>query len=669
MWRKNKRKPLAQPEEEQQAASRASNPRNSNNDALAREEAMSRREELLHKMEEDNNKKLGEIARRELDASKAEEDAHKKKEQAIEREEEAIRREEYIAEREQSLAMKEEELARREEEIAAMELEVKRRAKQLSGEENIFTSQAPVIDETPSEHGTDYETTEPSIKAEYNPLDSLRISTGDLKFVPWKEASSLKPPDALHAAIEIPIGQPSRDDLVGTSDRLPQRDEPQRKEQPSDTSKHAPKKLFQRRGWQTDHLHVNPPEELPDRIRICSLRLGVYMDYNIHDTSLNRSTYRRTPYTIPRPFKILVEKNVEIREGLVELEKIRSRRSPGMTEADHDRAWKADMPQDLPEMDRFDGAKCNFAELTAMIKDLRCLVQFMDGYIAPTIQHIGASSQVYFSDLWFVFPARSLLYIRDKEVPQKIWKVIQRTGGTRDTVVSSRPSKRADRTHGFVPFYIDCFHLDHDGTRYIQMYRQIKIEYFEDYQPLASLPVIPFDVAQKLGYTDKQALARRGKEFVQCTTQPRHKQYTGRNQILRPNGGKLNEKDADVPESATRYAEWIESEVMVDFQRALQEIPNWRPKAKELDLFKALSPPRDYTGLDNDTIWDTKVSDQVADEAWEKCQTWDKTRTHPSEEQDLLLLPERVFGFVFRTRKWGEFLWILLNSYHSRVIE
>lgn len=43
--------------------------------------------------------------------------------------------------------------------------------------------------------------------------------------------------------------------------------------------------------------------------------------------------------------------------------------------------------------------------------------------------------------------------------------------------------------------------------------------------------------------------------------------------MLRPNGDKLHEKDADVPENATRYAEWIGSEVMVDFERALQEIP------------------------------------------------------------------------------------------------
>ncbi|KAH6616042.1 hypothetical protein B0J18DRAFT_438741 [Chaetomium sp. MPI-SDFR-AT-0129] len=655
MWKRNKHKAHVKAEEAlQQSASGASTPRQ-HDDTSARGEAVINPEQLVQNMEGENHKKVDEIARREMQVDGAEREASRKKEEAVKRDENVMKKEEAVAQREQRVKMREEELARRETEVARRESAIERRTKTMAGMEQraarheIYEKDN---DEAANRGGSDEsETSRPPLRLddELSTLQ-LRVCTGKLEFVPWYEANSLRPPSATHAAVEVPQSQPSDDEFADISDKMTTYDQPHKKEPPPNSAKTVSKRPFQRRGWQsgdTDH-----PDELPDRIRICSLRLALYIDFNIHDGSLNQSTINMTPYTIPRPFKILVEKESEIRNGLDEMEKIRLQRFPHATDADHEHAWEANTPPDLLRAPRFDANSADQEELTAMIKDLRCLVQFMDGYITPSLRHIG-SSPVYFSDLWFVFPARSLLYLRDQEVPQKIWKVIQRTGGARDTTTPSRPSKRVDRTHDFLAFYIDCYHLDHDGTRYLEMFRQIKIEYFEGCQPISSLPVIPFDVAQALGYIDGQTCLRRGKEFVQCTTQPRHKQYTSRNQIFRPDGAKLHEKDADVPDNATRYAEWIESEVMVDFQRALQEIPNWRPRARELELFKPFPPPRDRRGIDIDTVWDNKLSDQVADEAWEKCQTWERTQTHPSKKEDLLLLPNRVFGFVFRTRKWA----------------
>ncbi|KAI0490449.1 P-loop containing nucleoside triphosphate hydrolase protein [Xylaria cf. heliscus] len=277
----------------------------------------------------------------------------------------------------------------------------------------------------------------------------------------------------------------------------------------------------------------------------------------------------------------------------------------------------------------------------------------MDGYIQPTIS-IGQFNHVFFSDLWFVFPARSLIYTKDKEVPHKVWKVIQRTGGgwAQEGAVKTGPSDFVDSTQGFGPFVIDCFHLDYDGIRYVQTYRQIRIDHFEGCQTLLSLPTMPIYVAEKEGLINRDALIERGTEFVKCT-RPSLRQYAGRNQILRPNGDKLHEKDADVPENATRYAEWIESDVMVDFERAVQEMPGWRPGVRELDLYKARNEAGPYVALDGDIGWDVKLSEQVIIEERSKIQDWDKNRSNPTDEDDLLLLPERVFAFVFRTRKWA----------------
>ncbi|RWA07793.1 hypothetical protein EKO27_g7312 [Xylaria grammica] len=469
------------------------------------------------------------------------------------------------------------------------------------------------------------------------------FSIPELRFVSWAEASSLKSPPAEHATLQIPISQRVPDDPNASSER------PKNIHKPADDTNKRPKE-FRRAGLPPSDSH--PLEELPDRIRICSQRLSIFLDFNIHDTSFNWSSQRRTPFIILRPFKFLVDRDEQIRAALADLEKVRLERFPGQSEDEYDECWEKKRPEDdLPPM-AVNPAKLDQAQLTALIKDLRCLTSFMDGYIQPTMS-IGQSDHIFFSDLWFVFPARSLIYTKDKEVPHKVWKVIQRTGGRRgrEGVGKSRPRDHVDSTQGFSPFVIDCFHLDYDGIRYVQTYRRIKIDHFDGSQPLLSLPMIPVHVAEKAGLVDRDALIERGTEFVKLT-RPSLRQYTGRNQILRPNGDKLHEKDADIPDNAARYAEWIESDVMVDFERALQEMPGWRPGVREVDLYKTKKEENSFNGVEIDSIWDGKLSEHITFEEWNKLQDWDKKRTNPTDEDDLLLLPERVFAFVFRTRKW-----------------
>jgi hypothetical protein len=486
------------------------------------------------------------------------------------------------------------------------------------------------------------------------------FSIPEMKFVRWREAISQESPPREHSTLQVPSSQPTPDDLNPSQEQARYTLSVRPKEAlPDSDSKHKSPEVavdrprpFKRAGLAGD---LQPLEELPDCIRICSQRLTIFLDYNIHDSSLNWSSYQRTPFIILRPFKFLVYKGQEIRTALTSLERIRREQFPSRSEEEHDEDWKAVRPVDDLPPQVVSPADLEPAQLTALIKDLRCLTHFMDGYIEPTMT-IGQLDHVFFTDLWFVFPARSLIYVRDKKVPHKIWKVIQRTGGRRDGVgLSLREGPPGhhlvDRTQGFQPFVIDCFHLDYDGTRYVQTYRRVQIDYFEGTQPLTSLPVMPIRAAEQAALVDRQALVERGKEFVKCT-RPSYRQYVGRNQILRPNGAKLHDKDADIPENATRYAEWIESEVMVDFEKALQEMPGWQPGISDLELFK--DEVNGFRCIDVDNVWDSKLSEDVIYEEWDKCQRWDKERTHPTEEEDLLLLPARVFAFVFRIRKWGK---------------
>ena len=71
-----------------------------------------------------------------------------------------------------------------------------------------------------------------------------------------------------------------------------------------------------------------PPgrKDLPERIVINSVRLLNFLDFNVYDGSLTWSHFG--PFTILRPFKLLVFLNDKIRHSLLELEVFRSAREP-----------------------------------------------------------------------------------------------------------------------------------------------------------------------------------------------------------------------------------------------------------------------------------------------------------------------------------------------------
>ena len=499
-------------------------------------------------------------------------------------------------------------------------------------------------------HGiTDDETDVESVEI---PVQFYR-SIPELKFVPWKEASSEETPALEHFTIQIPEAQPSADDLNPFQERAWITNNDRRKELSSDSSKYkaskapGPPKEF-RRVFPGDSQDL---EELPDRITIYSQRLLVFLGFNIGGPKLDWSCYSRSPMFILRPFQFLVFKGEDIRKALIELEHIRYHRLPQGEEA-YDNEWKANDPEDSIAAE-INPNEIDLSQLTALIKDLRCLTEFMDGYIRPTLE-ISRLDHIFFTDCWYCFPVGSLVYVKDSAVPQKIWKIIKSSGGHRYTAKpQGAQGEHADWYLRYVPFSIDCFHLDYDGTRYFPTRSTIQIEHFDGFQPILSLPALPIHVAEAKGLVDRQALIERGKEFVECT-RPSHKQYVGRNQVLRPNGMNVHEKDAFVPENVARYAEWIESEVMVDFERALQEIPSWRPRSNESKFYSPSFDERDrLNGVQISGFWDCQISGRVIQAEMEKWQKWDKERTHPTKEEDILLLPERVFAFVFRTRKWG----------------
>ena len=302
------------------------------------------------------------------------------------------------------------------------------------------------------------------------------------------------------------------------------------------------------------------------------------------------------------------------------------------------------------------------------MNDLRCLVRFMDDYIKPVrdqVQQLGQRT-VRFSELWHLFQPGQLIYVRDRDVPQKVWRVLQTTGGRRylrppypDEMPTGMPPRKS-RNNGYSDFLIDCYSLEYDGSRFAPTFYSFPIPKFDDTLLIDSLPVFPVAIAQREHIFDKEALMERGQQFVQCT-KACHRYYSGRSLVRNGNGAALPFRSESVDDRAQMLiSESIEGEVMIDFDRAFQRNPDWLPifhelKPSVMDLRECEEDETDpfEEKIEQDNPWDKRRRDDYINGDELKLYPWPR-EIEPSGD-DLLLLPDRVFGFVLRSRKWGKF--------------
>ncbi len=101
----------------------------------------------------------------------------------------------------------------------------------------------------------------------------------------------------------------------------------------------------------------------------------------------------------------------------------------------------------------------------------------------------------------------------------------------------------------------------------------LHISKFDNARAIHSLPVCPFSVAERDGMVDSEKLAKRGREFIRCT-QSCHLHYSGRSQIRQPWGDYLSHQSNNYSGRVSRvFSENINSEVMIEYDRALQRNP------------------------------------------------------------------------------------------------
>jgi hypothetical protein len=188
------------------------------------------------------------------------------------------------------------------------------------------------------------------------------------------------------------------------------------------------------------------------------------------------------------------------------------------------------------------------------------------------------------------------------------------------------------------------------------------IDPFDGEQEIDLLKIFPIGYAKDKHLLDEEMLRQRGERFLKLV-EARHRRYNGQSLVHWPNGRDLVDSRG-VPVELTS----IDGEVVVDFKRALAFCPSWTPimaagmpSCAAMDRRECIEGGKEPETIDHDYEWDKQMRVEVMDVMLKQSRKYLANKELPKDD-DVLLLPQRVYGYVLRTRKWGELfrmVWLL----------
>ncbi|KAB2576092.1 putative ribosome biogenesis ATPase nvl [Lasiodiplodia theobromae] len=175
---------------------------------------------------------------------------------------------------------------------------------------------------------------------------------------------------------------------------------------------------------------------------------------------------------------------------------------------------------------------------------------------------------------------------------------------------------------------IRCVHLDYDGQFIGPVHTQFKIKKYSGARRVTTLPVHPYCMnVDPAGV--RETLVVRGKKFMEVAA-GKHMHCRG---------------------TAISPREQVDAQVMVDFQQAISRHPHWAPAI--------IGVGADIDDEDND-VWELCREKRMPDAFLQPREMSGGGGGYMGgagslSEDELMLLPYRVYGFVLRTRKWAAF--------------
>ncbi|KAM5355024.1 hypothetical protein ACJ41O_001670 [Fusarium nematophilum] len=433
-----------------------------------------------------------------------------------------------------------------------------------------------------------------------------------------------------------------------------------------------------------------------------------------HLTSLlNDTEQRSTPRTFMRPFKALVHFQPKMREILATLEDkwadfedLESEESEPVEVSanedadvevveDGDSSSDKDKDDDTESLDSVDSnAEEDFDSLMdspEALRDMRCYVNFIDSEILPLYNRFENTDtdRVKFDDLWSLFRAGDLIYMPASGETggryHEVWRIYKVQAPEPET---SYPSSGWDffaddlqEIDENSKFKISAYYIDHDGATFGAVRRKFEIESFVGERSIESLEVYPI----RYRHNHQQLLTSlkdQGRNFMNYLDD-RHQQYSAWTLTRNPPSNRT-EPDDEILDNEDyekmRHPEFVESDVIVDLTEAYQKMPDWRPRFHQLTFNKSmrceikddempiqhwfdgarvtLAYSQTEIIQKQDGVEARQRRDNLAVDAFLRCRLkGNRTfETNPKalelRDEDLVLLPKRMFAYALRERRF-----------------
>ncbi|KAI4950373.1 hypothetical protein J4E91_004255 [Alternaria rosae] len=338
--------------------------------------------------------------------------------------------------------------------------------------------------------------------------------------------------------------------------------------------------------------------------------------------------------------------------------------APGYDAEDEDA--NNDKEKDLDDLEVLYGKK-------ETLEEVQCYVNFVEEQLLPVRQQLRnpttpGVSRVSYDDLTHLFEPGDLVYVPKSghqgptanSTTQEIRRVIQvHVGHNRELVTGCDCSICKEGRFTSLQLY----YLDYDGEGYGCVMTPVVFDPFEGERLITELPCYPLlfveDREKKLKHAQND-----GARFVEHITK-RYGFYNGWSVIKSPAGDDLEDAKGD----RIKSPEHIESDVLVDFTEATNVYPKWKPDLKSrteetyilslvIDETSILTwkgtERKDLLRESHDSMVDDSLLEYLEFNAYIKRDAFLTTQHNqdPPTEDDLVLLPRRMFAYAVWDRKF-----------------
>ena len=339
------------------------------------------------------------------------------------------------------------------------------------------------------------------------------------------------------------------------------------------------------------------------------------------------------------------------------------------------------------------------------LRDLRCYVQFMDDIIIPQEKQFEGTScrKVRYDDLAYLFTLggddvyaplageisasgsskRPLVSryqtlwrpyaINPPEFQNSDWENDSDSGSSDDGEEAEEQLKEKEwEPTIYNHFAIWGYYIDFDGKSFGAVRHVHRIRSFEGERDITSLPCYPLRYLENHGdyRRNLQELGKKYQEYLSI----RHLAYTGSTLICNPTGDRIDDKEGE----RLRHPSHVDSDIIVDFEETFQTHPSWRC------TFHVPTPGEVNIGSKEDNFslrrWADRQRKELISAETEKIHTRDYNRLRNENlkkdpflagykerdgqgpdkkrqilrEDELVLLPRRLFAYILRERKFAQ---------------